>query len=393
DLWRWDGFGVTAEDSPSAAALRLQQVNKLASLRQDLEAAETRMESVVAAHQKVQDELADATEADRSARTARKEADAASAEAGRALSRADNARGMVETKVESAALALQRHKTEAEEAHGRLEAAEKVKAELPPMEEARQLADAARETTEAARKSLLALRSEADATRAKGEARRRRARSVETELADWTNRMSTAEKRASELETRHTAAEQVLAAALGAPEEIAGRKTKLAEAIETAETRRKTAADALAAGETAYREADTALREATQAASQARETRAAAEARVEAQRGALSEAEDRIQEAHECAADELLEKLGLHPEKIGPLDALENDIARLKRQRDALGAVNLRAEEDAHEVETEHEALSQEKADLEGAIRTLRAGIASLNREGRERLLTAFEQV
>ena len=68
-------------------------------------------------------------------------------------------------------------------------------------------------------------------------------------------------------------------------------------------------------------------------------------------------------------------------------------MARLKRQRDALGAVNLRAEEDAREVEGEHATLVQEKTDLEEAIRTLRSDIASLNREGRERLLTAFEQV
>jgi len=75
------------------------------------------------------------------------------------------------------------------------------------------------------------------------------------------------------------------------------------------------------------------------------------------------------------------------------LDEIEADVNRLKRQRDALGAVNLRAEEDAREVKGEHDTLVSEKQDLEEAIRTLRAGIASLNREGRERLLTAFEQV
>ena len=74
-------------------------------------------------------------------------------------------------------------------------------------------------------------------------------------------------------------------------------------------------------------------------------------------------------------------------------EAVEADVNRLKRQRDSLGAVNLRAEEDAREVRSEHDTLAQEKTDLEEAVRTLRAGISSLNREGRERLLTAFEQV
>jgi len=58
-----------------------------------------------------------------------------------------------------------------------------------------------------------------------------------------------------------------------------------------------------------------------------------------------------------------------------------------------LGAVNLRAEEDAKEVAEERDALAAEKSDLEEAIKALRTGIASLNKEGRERLLTAFDEV
>jgi len=76
-----------------------------------------------------------------------------------------------------------------------------------------------------------------------------------------------------------------------------------------------------------------------------------------------------------------------------PVDHLESETARLKRQREALGAVNLRAEEDAKTVSAEYDALLAEKLDLEEAIKKLRSGIAGLNREGRERLLTAFEQV
>ncbi|MEL7414815.1 MAG: chromosome segregation protein SMC, partial [Pseudomonadota bacterium] len=71
----------------------------------------------------------------------------------------------------------------------------------------------------------------------------------------------------------------------------------------------------------------------------------------------------------------------------------ETDIARLRRQRDALGAVNLRAEEDAAEVEEERAALASEKEDLDAAVAKLKTGISSLNTEGRQRLLAAFEEV
>jgi chromosome segregation protein len=73
--------------------------------------------------------------------------------------------------------------------------------------------------------------------------------------------------------------------------------------------------------------------------------------------------------------------------------ALEAEVDRLRRAREALGAVNLRAEEDARELREEAETLIRERADLEEAIGKLRHGIGALNREGRGRLLAAFEEV
>ena len=95
----------------------------------------------------------------------------------------------------------------------------------------------------------------------------------------------------------------------------------------------------------------------------------------------------------ETTPEALLDTLDADPDKMPSAEQIEHDVNRLKRQRDALGAVNLRAEEDAKEVQEEHDTLLKEKTDLEEAIKKLRSGIASLNKEGRERLLTAFEQV
>jgi len=72
---------------------------------------------------------------------------------------------------------------------------------------------------------------------------------------------------------------------------------------------------------------------------------------------------------------------------------MESRVDRLKRERERLGGVNLRAEEEAREIETRLEALTEEREDLEAAIHRLRQGIQTLNREGRERLLAAFEVV
>ena len=65
----------------------------------------------------------------------------------------------------------------------------------------------------------------------------------------------------------------------------------------------------------------------------------------------------------------------------------------LERERDQIGAVNLRAEEESAEYAMRLDAMRSERADLTGAIGRLRDGIESLNAEGRERLLAAFEVI
>ena len=84
-----------------------------------------------------------------------------------------------------------------------------------------------------------------------------------------------------------------------------------------------------------------------------------------------------------------------HPagEALPSLEAAEQRAEKLKREREQLGGVNLRAEEEADECEARLTSLQGEKNDLEEAISRLRQGIGSLNREGRERLLEAFDRV
>ncbi|MBV9903151.1 MAG: chromosome segregation protein SMC, partial [Alphaproteobacteria bacterium] len=80
-------------------------------------------------------------------------------------------------------------------------------------------------------------------------------------------------------------------------------------------------------------------------------------------------------------------------EELPPLDQAEKRVEKLKQEREQLGGVNLRAEEEAAEHETRLHTLVADRDDLVGAIDRLRRGITSLNREGRERLLASFEKV
>ncbi len=191
---------------------------------------------------------------------------------------------------------------------------------------------------------------------------------------------------------RETAATELLRAG-AVPGELARERDALRGETARAEARRAAAADGLARGETALREATVATREAERAAGAAREARARAEARTEAAGEAVGAAVARIGEVLGCTPAELLEVLGLDPATMDPLERIEAQVAALRRQRDALGAVNLRAEEDARSLRAEHDALAGDVADLRLAVTELQAGIAALNKEGRQRLLDAFETV
>ena len=393
DLWRWDGYRIGAEDAPSAAALRLRQLNRLVQLKRDLEEVAAKAEGARQAHEALQARLVELTRADQTAREARRAADTRAAEASRSASRAEAEAQLAAGRLENARLSVDRFAEEADAAAAREAEAEAAAADLPDLDSARAGIEDLKQAVEAARLTMIARRSAQDEIRREGEARTRRRQEVTKEISGWRMRLDTAAARSAELAERKAETEEELLEASAAPEEIAIKREELSDAIAEADERRAKAADALAAAEAVLREAQFAEREAERLAGEAREGRARADARAEAARANLSLAAERIRDEQDCSPQALLESLKADPEAMPDAEALEVEVGRLKRQRESLGAVNLRAEEDARNVQTEFDTLTSEKTDLEEAIRKLRAGIQGLNREGRERLLTAFEQV
>ncbi len=393
DLWRWDGYRSGAEDAPSAAALRLRQLNRLVALKRDLEEVAARAAGATQAHDALQARLSDLSRADQMARDARRAADNRVTEANRAAARAEADRSIAQGKLEAAHLAFARHADDALGARERLAEAEEAARDLGDLDQARLAVDQAKVAVEAARITMMSRRAAHDELRRDGDARVKRRQEATKELSGWRHRLETAEKRIGELEARRDEAESELIGASELPAELAAKRSEVADAIEVAEARRKDAADALALAEAALRSAQEQERDAERLASEAREARARAEARAEAARDGVKLAAERIAEDAEATPDQLLATLKVDPDRMPDADHLETETARLKRQREALGAVNLRAEEDAKGVTAEYDTLLAEKLDLEEAIKKLRSGIAGLNKEGRERLLTAFEQV
>ncbi|MCA8879935.1 MAG: chromosome segregation protein SMC [Rhodobacteraceae bacterium] len=393
DLWRWDGYCSPASAAPSAAALRLEQINRLAELRGAHETAEARALAAAESHVALSSALSAATEAEKSARLALRGADTALAEAGRAQARAEAERHLAEGKAESLELAVARHDEAAMAARQQVAEAARQAADLDDLDEARERVALLRTAVEAARIAMMSRRAAHDEVKRDGETRAARLEAIAKERRGWTERLETAESRIADLAARHDATRADLVTARTRPDEIAARRAELAEALERAEARKAAAADAVAGAESRLRAAAAAEREAERSAGETREARARAETRVEAATEAAAAAAERIAEETDRTPEELLETLDADPAQMPPSDEIEATIGRLRRARESLGAVNLRAEEDARAVQEEHDTLVAEKTDLESATAKLRAGIAGLNREGRERLLTAFEQV
>jgi len=166
------------------------------------------------------------------------------------------------------------------------------------------------------------------------------------------------------------------------------------KAQDAAEAARKAAADERAAAETKLAEADRAARAALEAMSSSREQRAAAEQRLEAAGRRREELLKTIASDLETDPQGLYELAGVkRDEATPPAEVIEKRLETLKNERERLGAVNLRADEELAEIEGSRGKLASEQADLAEAIKRLRSAISSLNAEGRERLLNAFTVV
>ncbi|MBP6380651.1 MAG: chromosome segregation protein, partial [Sphingorhabdus sp.] len=147
------------------------------------------------------------------------------------------------------------------------------------------------------------------------------------------------------------------------------------------------------ASEAALKALETQLAASAEAVSSAREQRAGAEARAENQDARRREMAGISGERFECPPPLLPEKHGFEEGELGDASAESSRLEKLQFDRERIGPVNLIAADELTELETEIEKGQSESEELSLAINRLRGSIGSLNREGRSRLLAAFETV
>jgi chromosome segregation protein len=393
DLWRWDGF-VSRAEAKTAAAIRLEQRNRLNQLEKDRGLAEERAETASTAHTQAQSESAHRQTIERDARSlftdARRSHDAARAK----LTDLERQNERATARLNSIAEAVSIAESDRNDIETELSNAHEERARLPDAAVIAEALGSARETVARARAEATEARAAYNDLTREAEMRARRLDEIVRERSVWSTRGETAAARTEEIETRLSDTKAACEIAHKAPTMIEQKRSALLDQIANAETRRNATADALAAASTRASEADRAAKAADAAAAEAREARARIEAQFE---GALERVEEATLLAHETcsAAPEDLPAIAEFKDgaELPARADIDAKLERYKRERENLGGVNLRADEEMQEVSTRLEELTAEREDCEGAIRKLRAAIGSLNREARERLNAAFETV
>ncbi|GIL02054.1 MAG: chromosome partition protein Smc [Alphaproteobacteria bacterium] len=393
DLWRWDGLTASAE-APTPAAQRLAQKNRLVELKGEAAAAAARLDEAQAQFAAAAEAAEAAAGAERAAREGWRAAQKELAAARDELAAAERAVGQLASRraaLEETRARLGADIADAETAVADAEAGLAAIGDLSAMEAA--LGDG-RRVVEADRAGLARATAEAEGLAREAQIRDRRLAAIAADIAGWRERAANAERQIATLKERLTECAGELERVADLPGRIDAERRALNTRIAEAEGKRRQAADTLAAAETELAAADRAARAALDALSEAREARARAEERLGASAERRAEIEARIGEELGCAPHEALGRAELGPGGALPeLAAIERDLDKARAERERLGAVNLRAEAEAAEIAERRDALVSERDDLIEAIRRLRAGIQSLNREGRERLLAAFGAV
>ncbi|MBA3577232.1 MAG: chromosome segregation protein, partial [Sphingomonas sp.] len=388
---RWDGF--VAEGSGAAAAERLIRANRLAELARQLPGLEATLvkcetarkdsaERLDSLRQQADSARAEATAAEREIRDAERSSDSAAA----AIERIQAQRESLEQRQSDLDPVIRA----AAEAVG---AAETALGALADPSDLEAQVEAARQAAAQAGKAVADKRAEAATRGRETSAARERHAAAAREQAEWRRRQSDAEGRLAQARQRQVQQREERQELQREPEPLDVEVASLEKESSGSDAAVSEAASAEREAEQALGQAVAAVAVTSESSASARERRAGAEARSEAQETRRAEYAQVCLERFECLPQRLPEKMSFDPAEVADPEAESSVLEKLTADRDRIGPVNLVAEQELAEIDEERSRGAAEADDLSQAIHRLRGSIGSLNREGRVRLLAAFEQV
>ena len=388
---RWDGF--VAANVGAAAAERLVRANRLAELHAALPGARAELEAAQAALGEANGALQAAKAAIDAARAELSRAEIAQRGAIRDEDQATTAIERLAGQRGAMAERAQRAKAEADEAGELVQTQMAAMMALPEGEGTRSELERLRAASEAARARLFEARGQAMTLAQAASADAQRQQAARGEAKSWRTRAGDAANRIAEMDARAAAIETETASLEGRPQVLLALIGSVGADARAADQAAEAAREAERLAENELRQIEGVVAQGGEALAAAREARAGAQARLENQELRRVEMGRISGERFECPAPVLPEKIGFDSSDVSDGGTESTRLDRLTADRERLGPVNLVAESELAEIEAQHGTSIAERDELYQAINRLRGSIGNLNREGRARLLAAFEAV
>ena len=390
-LRRWDGFIARGEGAAEAAQLEAE--NRFADLAAQLPPLRETAADAEAAQVTAQEDLTTLQRALVASEHAVNLAAEGERQALRSLDQAEAARERVAAQLAQLAAAATDLAEQREAADAELAAAQEKLATLPDPGVGRAALDAAQARHETARLSLQSATAELAAHDQALAVARERTAAQRADMASWQARSSDAARRLSDFALRLEEIEQDQAVFAAKPAGLI-REIEQGDAVRDRLGRELAEAEAVVARESAAaQQADRTFTQANEALSTAREVRAGLSARAENEESRQAEMARISGERFQCPPPLLAGRFEFDAETVKNSASESEEMERLTASRERIGPVNLVAAEELARLEENHGASTAEQAELAEAVNRLRGSIGNLNREGRERLRTAFEQV
>ena len=227
--------------------------------------------------------------------------------------------------------------------------------------------------------------------------RKERIKNIDIELENWRNLKSNSEKMIAELNNRRNKIQSELNENQKNPERIATSKGQNLQNLENTKKRNEEIENELVNAETKYNAINQNLKEVQSKLSNLKESKARSEATIEGienrKKDLLYSIKNELNINNEISVLPESDLSNLSPDNLPSIEEQTQKVEKIKKQRDSLGSVNLRADEETKKYETEIKKMEDDRADLYSAIVKLKTSINELNQKGRERLVEAFTKV
>ncbi len=227
--------------------------------------------------------------------------------------------------------------------------------------------------------------------------RKERIKNIDVELENWRNLKTNSKKMNSELTNRKNKLLVELSDNQKNPERIATSKGQNLQNLENTKKRNEEIESELVEAEKKYSSINLNLKEIQSKLTDLKENKARNEATIEGienrKKDLLHSIKSELNIDNETFILPQSDLNNLSPDNLPTIEDQSQKAERIKKQRDSLGSVNLRADEETKKYETEIKKMEDDRADLYSAIVKLKVSIDELNQKGRERLLEAFSKV